>query len=92
MVCCKFGCDILIFVPIVQEAVTVNDKLEKQHRHHQCVVLSYQDELASTKKELLRVTTELSIIKQTNTSSNSTITHAKNLEHQLKMVNNGVLV
>lgn len=68
----------------------MNDKLEKQHRHHQCVVFSYQDELTSTKKELLRVTTELSISKQTNTYPNSTITHAKNLEHQLKMVSSCV--
>jgi len=68
----------------------MNDKLEKQHRHHQCVVFSYQDELALTKKELLRVTTDLSISKQTSSFPNSTITHAKNLEHQLKMVSSSV--
>lgn len=75
-----------IILCTVNEAIGINVKLERQQRHHDCVVFSYQDELAATKKELLIVTTKLSIDQQDNkmvTSDNSCV---KNFEHQLKMV------
>ena len=64
----------------------VNVKLERQQKHHGCVVFDYQDELITTKKELLKLTTKLSLDQQADrivTGDNPSI---RDLEHQLKMV------
>jgi len=71
---------------IVNEAVIINAKLEKQQKHHGCVVSSYQGELAKTKEELLNLTTKLSIDQHTSNMRASDNSHIKTLEHQLKMV------
>ena len=63
----------------------INAKLERQQKHHNCVVFSYQDELATTKKELLGLTTKLSLDQQTNRMEIGDGAH-KDLEQRLKMV------
>lgn len=88
MVCLVISKERFIFICIhaVNEAVIINTKLERQQKHHGCVVSSYQDELGKTKEELLKLTTKLSIDQHTNKILASDNSHIKNLEHQLKMV------
>ena len=50
------------------------------------MVFSYQDELTSTKKELLKLTTKLSIDEQEDKMMTSGSSNIKDLEQQLKMV------
>ena len=64
----------------------INGKLERQQKHHGCVVSGYQDELATAKNELLRLTTKLSIDQQVDKMVTSDSSIIKDLEHQLKMV------
>ena len=64
----------------------INAKLERQQKHHDCVVFGYQDELAATKNELLKLTTKLSLDQQADMMVNSDSSSIKDLEHQLKMV------
>ena len=64
----------------------INGKLERQQKHHGCVVFSYQDELGTTKKELLKLTTKLSLDQQADRMATSDSSSIKDLEHQLKMV------
>ena len=71
---------------IVNEAIAINVKLERQQKHHNCVVFSYQDELATTKKELMRLTTKLSIDQQANRMAYGDNSNTRDLEQQLKMV------
>ena len=68
----------------------INAKLERQQKHHGCVVFAYQDELATTKNELLKLTTKLSLDQQADRMVNSD-SSIKDLEHQLKMVSIGIL-
>ena len=76
----------LIFYLTVNEAIVINDKLERQQKHHGCVVSGYQDELATTKEELLRLTTKLSIEQHADKMVASDSSIIKDLDHQLKMV------
>lgn len=64
----------------------INTKLERQQKHHGCVVFGYQDELATTKNDLLKLTTKLSLDQQGHRMVNSDSSSIKDLEHQLKMV------
>ena len=50
------------------------------------MVFSYQDELTSTKKELLKLTTQLSIDEQEDKMATGGSSNIKDLEQQLKMV------
>ena len=50
------------------------------------MVFSYQDELTSTKKELLKLTTKLSIDEQEDKMVTGGSSNIKDLEQQLKMV------
>lgn len=85
-ICYFFIYKYFIFHCTVDEAIVINAKLERQQKHHGCVVFSYQDELAMTKAELLRLTTILSIDQQANKITNSDSSNIKDLEQQLKMV------
>ena len=60
--------------------------MERQQRHHNCVVLNYQDELVAAKTQLLEVATKLSINQKANKAVDSDSSHVKELEYQLKMV------
>ena len=69
----------------------INAKLERQQKHHGCVVFAYQDELATTKNKLLKLTTKLSLDQEADRTVNSDSSSIKDLEHQLKMVSIGIL-
>ena len=86
MVCLLFCKHCFDLDCIVNEAIVINAKLERQQKHHNCVVFSYQEELVTTKKELLGLTTKLSIDQQVNRMATGDGSHAKDLEQQLKMV------